>query len=148
MGQYVSFQSVDKGWIMNSLIELFPICQKNGFPFWLPCTKLAFHLFDALVAREDGRSPISNQVWVTGLVVIWEFLSKIYFVISDSRQYYTLVEQKAILLIFISIIDININLSSQWNWQKNQFELIKISIDSSIYSYIRVYLDIEKNINW
>ena len=30
-------------------------------------------------------------------------------------QYYTLVEQKAILLIFISIIDKNINLSSQCN---------------------------------
>ena len=30
---------------------------------------------------------------------------------SRSRQYYTLLEQKAIILIFISIIDINVNLS-------------------------------------
>ena len=28
-----------------------------------------------------------------------------------SRQYYTLVEQKAIILIFISIVDINVNLN-------------------------------------
>ena len=52
------------------------------------------------------------------------------------RQNYTLVEQKAISLILISIIDKNINFSSKWNWQKGQFELIKISIDSSIYSCI------------
>ena len=64
------------------------------------------------------------------------------------RQYYTLVEQKAILLIFISIIDKDINWYSKWSWQKNQFELIKISIDSSIYGCICVYLEIEKNINW
>ena len=84
LGQYVNFQSVDNGLTIKSLIELFPICQINGFPFQLPCTKLPFHLFDALVAREDGRAPISNQVWVKWLYVIWEFLSKIYFVISDS----------------------------------------------------------------
>ena len=67
---------------------------------------------------------------------------------KDRRQYYTLVEQKAILLIFISIVDKNINFRSKWNWRKGQFELIKISIDSSIYSRICLYLDIEKNINW
>ena len=66
----------------------------------------------------------------------------------NCRQYYTLVEQKAILLIFISIVDKNINFRSKWNWRKGQFELIKISIDSSIYSRICLYLDIEKNINW
>ena len=63
------------------------------------------------------------------------------------RQYYTLVEQKAILLIFISIIDKDINLYSKWSWQKNQFELIKISIDSSIYGcilHMYVFRDWEK----
>ena len=79
LGQYVSSQSVDNGWLMKSLIELFPIWQINGFPFWLPCTNLAFHLFVTLVAREDGRAPISNQVWVTGLDVIWEFFWQIIF---------------------------------------------------------------------
>ena len=62
-------------------------------------------------------------------------------------QYYTLLEQKAIILIFILLIDINVNLSKNEIDKKNQFELIKISIDSSIYSCICVYLEIEKNIN-
>ena len=64
-----------------------------------------------------------------------------------TRQYYTLLEQRAIILIFISIIDVNVNLSKNEIDKKNQFELIKISIDSSIYSFICVYLEIEKNIN-
>ena len=70
------------------------------------------------------------------------------------RQYYTLVEQKAILLIFISIIDRNINFRLKWNWRKGQFELIKMSIDSSLYSCILcLYLEVEKisvdhNLNW
>ena len=69
-------------------------------------------------------------------------------------QYYTLVEQKAILLIFISIIDKNINFRLKWNWRKGQFELIKMSIDSSLYSCILyLYLEVEKisvdhNLNW
>ena len=67
----------------------------------------------------------------------------------NDGQYYTLVEQKAILLIFISIIDKNINFCLKWNWRKGQFELIKMSIDSSLYScIICLYLEIEKNINW
>ena len=72
----------------------------------------------------------------------------------NSWQYYTLVEQKAILLIFISIIDKNINFRLKWNWRKGQFELIKMSIDSSLYSCILcLYLEVEKisvdhNLNW
>ena len=77
-----------------------------------------------------------------------DWISSIAKVLPTFRQYYTLVEQKAILLIFISIVDKNINFRSKWNWRKGQFELIKISIDSSIYSRICLYLDIEKNINW
>ena len=77
----------------------------------------------------------------------WRYQAMVYFN-NKTRQYYTLVEQKAILLIFISIIDKNINLRSKWNWQKGQFELIQISIDSSIYSCICLCLEIEKNINW
>ena len=38
-------------------------------------------------------------------------ISHILFLYFWLRQYYTLLEQKAIILIFISIIDINVNLS-------------------------------------
>ena len=73
---------------------------------------------------------------------------------NHNGQYYTLVEQKANLLIFISIIDKNINFRLKWNWRKGEFELIKMSIDSSLYSFILcLYLEVEKisvdhNLNW
>ena len=59
-------------------------------------------------------------------------------------QNYTVLEQKAILLIFISIIDKNINVRSKSNWPKTQL-LIKMSINPSVYSCLWVYLELEKN---
>ena len=41
----------------------------------------------------------------------WEVVATSHSLMATMRQYYTLLEQKAIILIFISIIDINVNLS-------------------------------------
>ena len=49
------------------------------------------------------------------------------FTDSRSWQNYTFLEQKGWFLIFLSIIDKNVNFTTTWIWSKNQLFLIKIS---------------------
>ena len=125
-------------------LQCFVKCNLQCYASWTMTLGMAMYLLLLCNVCNDVQCCASGTMTWGNVLALAVQCSAIY----NIRQYYTLVEQKAILLIFISIVDKNINFRSKWNWRKGQFELIKISIDSSIYSRICLYLDIEKNINW